>query len=125
MGVNLSSVGFFAVPADLSTYYSYLELGRDGEFDGLLPFRVRDPADLVARHEDVVAALKALPPAGVHRGRSGRRYHYWVDATGRWNPTWEQIVHTVRAAEAGAQTRPATTPPLPNRMPARRGRPSN
>jgi hypothetical protein len=56
----------------------HLDIGPGGRFAGLLPFEVHGVEDLMKRYDEVVAALAALPPKGVYRGRDGQRHRYEI-----------------------------------------------
>jgi hypothetical protein len=47
----------------------YVDVGHQGEFPNLLPFRPRNAADLIVHYDELLSYIKKLPPAG--KGATG------------------------------------------------------
>ena len=54
----------------------YVDLGSAGPFSGLISPPVKDVNDLVARYDEVLSKLAALPADGTHRAADGRVYEF-------------------------------------------------
>jgi len=54
------------------------DFGRDGGFANLLPFKLKDAADLAAHYDDVHDILKKMPRSGTHRTPDGRSIQFEI-----------------------------------------------
>ena len=59
-------------------WMEYLDVGKDGQFSGLLSIELQDVGDVVALYDTIVNALNRLPRKGVHRNTNGELYEYEI-----------------------------------------------
>ncbi len=53
-----------------------IDVGRDGEFAGMLPFGVRGVGDLTSHYDELLAFVKSLPPAVSYTAKDGTRFEF-------------------------------------------------
>ena len=73
--IQLDRVGRFSLATAYPDGFAYtsIDVGAAGDFATLLPFPVRNAADVIERYDEVVAFLERLPTSGIYVSEGATR----------------------------------------------------
>lgn len=89
--VQIAPYVFLGIGPDESWYQ--LDLGSDGVFSNLFPFKVESAKQIIERYDEIVATLDKMPNTGFHKSKDGVVYWYRISLSSLPDPGHEATLN--------------------------------